>query len=780
MTATTVDHNSTRSQQFTQAVRDNRLAVAEELLGSFGSDLPEAAILPAAELHLRKRRFQQAVELFDRIPNLDIHGRLKRNSARNYASFQQHRPAEYERLIAASLNDRYRLVPIPGNRLSIADFKNPAAPKLLSPGNDPVTAVHQTLKQLEQRLMEGAAIGLVGIGDGFVLGTLAKIQPKLFMGMELSVHLYEPDLSLLHTCFMLHDFSGPQGPIEQQRFRWFVGNDWQQSFVAELSRDHMIPQPSVLVQQSTDRQSITPLFHEAIAGFDAREKSLMVQLKSHYASISAADFAARFEAAGSSDKPRVLFLTSRFTTVLQYATRGAAEGFRALGWDTKVLIEQSLHHRISKLTMIEAMAAFKPDLIFQIDHLRYEHEDVFPENLPFVTWIQDHLPHLTNANAGRHVSPRDYVLTFASPLFVDTYHYPARQCIDMPMMLTTPRSTAPLLMSDAPDLVYVSNVSRDPKSLEEMLVERAAPHLRPVMSQAIGRIMAEYEAGRSLATHHDLRLLFEDVCSKLSTHPPDRQTARTLLESLWNPLNITLFRQQALRWAASAADELGLSLGLYGRGWETHPDFAKYARGVIENGEPLAALTRSAKINLNLEPYACFTHQRLLDGLVAGGFFLIREHPGNTLLQELLNFLVDHVDDSVQTVDAARQSCPLDLRLALDDLLARSACLTFEENADPVRQVRCWQRAGVLIRQEASLPHLSEVSFHDEASCKEKMLEFMDKATRRTAISQAQRTSVEDRMSFAAGMKLITRQMVELLKTEGAPDIHLIPEAARC
>lgn len=779
MTATTLSDNSTAIAQLAKALRDNRLAEADEIATALGDAPPQAARLPLAEWHLRHRRFAQAAALFDRIPNLDIHGRLKRNGARNYAALAQHRPAHYQRLITATLGDRFRFAPLPGNRLSIADYRDPAKPILLTPGSDPVLAVQQTLQKLEARLMEGAAIGLVGIGDGFVLGTLSRVSPKLFMGMQVCIELFEPDLSLVHTCFMLHDYTGPLGPIEQKRFQWYIGSDWQDQYRAAIHGDLMLPCPCALVQQSTDRQLITPKIHEIGKELIQREATLREQNQAHYASLDASTCADVIAGQVAARKPRVLLLTSRFTTVLQYATRGVAEGFRELGWDAQVLIEPTDHHQISKLTMIETLARFKPDLVFQIDHLRYEHEDVFPQNLPFVCWIQDHLAHLTDAKAGQRVGHRDFVLTFASPLFVDTYRYPARQCIDMPMMLTSPRRQTPAAISGAPDLVYVSNVSRDPATLEATVLERTAPELKDLMRDAVRKIAGIYEAGGSLSSHHDMRRIISEVCAAQGHTLPDAQSARKLIEILWNPLNITLYRQQALAWVAQAADDLGLSLGLYGQGWESHPRFAKHARGSIENGEPLAQLTRSAKINLNLEPYTCFTHQRLLDGLVAGGFFLIRQHPGNTLLQELLNFLVDHFDDSVQTAASAQEKCPPSLRGALDDLLTRAACVTFEEDADPVRQVRCWQRAGVLIRQAVALPHLDDVTFTDAASCHSLMARYASAKADRESISQTQRDSIEQRLSFAAGMRMVTKRIVELLKNEGKTAKSSNSEATR-
>ncbi len=777
MTATTTAHNSTTARELAQALAENRLDEADELLAGWTDPMPRDVALVAADLHMKRCRFVQARQILDGLSDLDIHGRLKRNGARNYASLERHRPQIHRRLIAAKISDRFRLVPAAGNRLTIADLKVPTTPTLLTPGGDPVVAVQQTLQQLERRIMEGAAIGLVGIGDGYVLGTLALIKVRLFMDMQVCIHLLEPDLSLLHMCLLLHDFSGPNGPIEQPRFQWFVGPDWNEQFIAAMQSDLMLPRPGVIVQQSTDRQLITPVVHEVSGALDRREADARARAEAYYARVTAGQLASCF--AGQADRPpRVLLLTSRFTTVLQYATRDIAKGFEANGWRTLTLIEPTPYHQISRLTTSEALASFKPDLVFQIDHLRHEHEEAFPANLPFACWIQDHLAHLTRGEAGRQVRLRDYVLTFASPLFIDTYSYPARQCIDMPMMLTSPRTLDGVAKVEAPDLVYVSNVSQQPRELIARVLEQTPQRWQALARDAAELLLSRYEAGGSLASHHEVRLVLEDAIKAGRHDTPDDADLRRLVEDLWNPLNIASYRQQALGWAASAARRLNLSLGIYGRGWDQHPDFAAHARGVIENGRPLAQLTRSARINLNLEPYVCFTHQRLLDGLVAGGFYLVRRHPGNTLLQQLLNFIEEHCD-AARTTAQAIATCEPSRRAELRQLLDGAACVTFEENADAVRQVRCWQRAGVLIRQEVALPHLADISFHDEASCLALIGRYIRSEKQRGMIAESQRKSIEQRLSFPTGMGMVTQRIASLLREESPPESPAPPEAVR-
>ena len=104
--------------------------------------------------------------------------------------------------------------------------------------------------------------------------------------------------------------------------------------------------------------------------------------------------------------PRALVITTRFSTVLQFSSAETADAFRKLGWDVKLLIEPSAVHGMNRIAMRHAVAEFKPDVVFQIDHLRSEYSGLFPANLVSICWIQDHLQNLMNANAGASITPR--------------------------------------------------------------------------------------------------------------------------------------------------------------------------------------------------------------------------------------------------------------------------------------------------------------------------------------------------------------------------------------
>ncbi len=293
--------------------------------------------------------------------------------------------------------------------------------------------------------------------------------------------------------------------------------------------------------------------------------------------------------------------------------------------------------------MTQALATFRPDLVFTIDVLRSQTELNWPAKLPFVSWFQDQLDRLTTAAAGASITSNDFILSMVRQMYTRQWDYPDRQIIDVPKLTRPPVLPAPWV-SDGPDLTYVSSASQQ---VDELLVAFADHEL---LRTCAADVVQTYAAGGSLPTLWHMGKLVDGVCGRLELglNPADRVMA---INTLFHPLNNALYRQQALGWVAEAADALDLDFALYGPGWDRHPAFARFARGPVEYGPALEKLTRASKINLQIIPSLCL-HQRMLDGLVAGGFYIVRDHPNNVVMPRLLKAL-DPDSGNVQQALAA-------------------------------------------------------------------------------------------------------------------------------
>lgn len=753
------------------ALRRGDQSAAEDVVRAFSAN----EIRATAEGLMRRRRWSDAAWLFARLDARDAATEMKRCLARNLAAMQVRHPDIYRQLIELPTTDALGIANTPSGRPTVLVRRADGSVMSLAGGPDPLVAAANTVAQVRKVAPNGEGLGLCGMGDGHLLQALAQNPPALFMDMQQAVFVFESEPQIVLHALMIHDFGGDDGPIAAARFRWFVGPNWLADLNDAVERNPALGVPGVTLQQGPHATELQAGAQAALQRIIDRDAAARREAEAYYATLTPGVLADVF-GDRPSRAPRVLLLTTRFSTVLQFSTRDTADAFRALGWDAQVLIEPSPSHRMYQHVIRRAIADFRPDLFFQIDHLRREHRDLIPANLPFVCWGQDHLPNLITPDAGRRVGELDFVLTDNPGGYARNYEYPARQLIATSKL--TVAGEAPEAQStnvsnaEVDDVVFVSNASRTPQQLlgEAGDTWDGTAAALNVLRDGAGHVMARYFAGNSIATYSEIRGIVRDV---QTAHGVTLTPEETLSVSKWltHPFNDALYRQQALRWAVSAAKDLGLSLGLYGKGWDAHPEFAAFARGPVAYGEPLRELTRRAAINLQIVPYLCL-HQRLLDGLAAGGFFLVRQNPNDVHPQALLNFLDKHCSHEVRTTAAARAAIALELRREFERLVALAAPGIVSTDAeDPVALIRDWADAGNLQVADGRqgndpevLPRLREVSFDGEAQLRKRLTRFARDPHARRDVASQQRTTVLARLSYTAGMDRVRRRIAELLR----------------
>ena len=117
---------------------------------------------------------------------------------------------------------------------------------------------------------------------------------------------------------------------------------------------------------------------------------------------------------------KVLLLTSMYTTVLKHCTHSMARALRSLGHDVTTLQEGSHFSKVTPGSIAYAERAFEPDAIFLIDSVRSNLGGCVPDNVPFVTWIQDDVPRLAEREAIDSLGPLDIVYAL-SPSMAESY-----------------------------------------------------------------------------------------------------------------------------------------------------------------------------------------------------------------------------------------------------------------------------------------------------------------------------------------------------------------------
>jgi hypothetical protein len=667
---------------------------------------------------------------------------------RNLESLDTHRPHVGAMLRAhASDGGGYRLIDAPDGRRVVTHDEASRVPG--GPGAE---------QALREALAKPAPAAIAGVGDGRVLGLVAS-RAVGAQGSTSAVYLCEPDLDRLQAALSTADLTGPAGPIEHPAVRWFVGERWGVTYRDTLAPEPLLPLPDIHarlgVGDAAERVWQETVTARAVAGRAALEAA-----RAWSASEEVTNASAWLDQ--TEHRPRVLLITSRFTTVVRSSVDAAARGFAALGWETHTCIERADHERLTPEAVVRSIAAFRPDLIVAVNYHRHHFVGV-PDGVPFVCWIQDDMLHLIEPGAGALLGERDFVMGAWAHRYAKEWGYQADRCIVVPRMTDVRGSIASAVAGAEPEMLYVSSHSGVPREILARLaagVGTATAQGRAAV-RAGESLIALYESGGSVADQRVLRRMLIDAARDEGIETPDTAWVARVSELLSLHLNNPLYRQQGLQWAAGVAESRGLRLSVYGPGWERHPTVGPHARGVIAYGEALESATRSAAFNLRLEPYPAMCHQRLIDAVAAGGFVLSRRFsPGEEPEAHYAAFFLERL--------AGRASSDRDVSELLDDdvrlewrRLTDGLCAVFPQmrSMDVTAHFTKRLREGTMADyiHSAHPPRFFETVFDDESGLGDLVAHFTANPAERAAIAQAQRASIIARFSYQTGLRIMLK-----------------------
>jgi hypothetical protein len=350
----------------------------------------------------------------------------------------------------------------------------------------------------------------------------------------------------------------------------------------------------------------------------------------YYDGFDRSAWARRYATAELGDPLRVLVVTSRYTTFLQHSSRDLAAAFERAGLRARVLIEEHDHAVTDRAVQMTVFGDYRPDLVVVLDHHRHEAPERYPGNVPFLCWIQDELAALFAPEVGGRLGELDFTMGYGRTRCVLGCGYPAERFMACRLAVDPGKfESAAGGGEDGSlrcDVVFVSNHAETPEGLRDrILSQNSDPMLRRLME-------AFYEQTRELMwspefnAGYDLESLLREVEAKVELRCPDGPLRDRLMGVYVRPLADRTLRHATLGWVADWAEATGRVLHLYGRGWEEHPRFGRYACGVAEHGRQLGQIARQAGINLHTGSSPGL-HQRVLETAAAGGFVMVRFHP---------------------------------------------------------------------------------------------------------------------------------------------------------
>jgi hypothetical protein len=615
------------------------------------------------------------------------------------------------------------------------------------------------------------ALAFEGVGLGWELLEAYKRTQNVFLKSSSAIYVVEPSAEALAIMLHLHDL---REIIADRRVLWFVGPEASRGLREHMNRHSEWPIAERYFRHVlTGPASATPVTEvmaEVAQARHARAEALREQITAQYAGRDVAWWSARFaegvDAEGrAGDKPlRILALTSLHTTFLQYSMRDCLRALERLGHETRLLIESEPHVRLDSETLLRAQIEFEPDLVILLSRMRYESGDHIHRAIPSVTWDQDALPWVFDPRNRPTLAWNDFLMGFAARHAPHRFGWPAHHCHYCRMAGSIDTYSAEPLPDDelAPfrcDVSYVSHASTTPQD-EADQVERWLndEKLICLFREALPPLLAEWLRGGEFPGPVATRIRATAQAAGVRLERVEHEKLVQALQRVGD----RAFRHVALGWVADWADRTGRTLHLWGNGWERHPRLARYARGATRNGHELRCVYQASRINLQLIGFG-FLHQRALDGLMAGAFFMTRRlrwDACGAAARRASALLAEHGIESA----AALRGLPS--QAIREQIEAALAAVGFAADVFEPRDVaNLRDKAGEEYASEV-VPHYDEISFESPAEFAARAETFLTAEDRRSRCAAAMRQALIQRYSYDARMA----EMLRFIRTGFATD----------
>ena len=614
---------------------------------------------------------------------------------------------------------------------------------------------------LSRMMHNGFLVCSLGLGASVMW--LFDVTRDGLNGLAQTITLVEPELENLAINLAVRSW---QEVLSAPRVRLFTGPDYKAQLV-EAAADHAMSIPSFKVTASqwshhapVDPDALLVAMGKARYAVTA---PLVEQVGRMYSDRDAKYWADRFARVGRDGEPplRVMGVTSRMTTVMQYSMRDWLAAFEELGCETRLLMEPSTHETFSPASYMTMMLDFEPDLCVIHNHIRAEYRPWFPDGLPVLSWVQDRMATLFTGGAGKQIGPLDFLAGMGKWECVTRYDYPFEQFLTL-TQLTSERAYFPAVHTRdggsrvACEVSYVSHAGATIESLVSQVVNEVAnPQVREVVVSLASDLVERFGDGEFVYTRPELDALLvaheRRVGVRLSAEHGREGVVSYLLLKFASPL----LRQTVAGWLADG----GIDLHLYGQGWQDNPQFAKYARGLAANGDHLRSIYQGSKINLQIQPSGTI-HSRLLDGLASGGFFLIHRCPADELGLPM-RALYDYVQaQGIEDEQELLGSTDPQVRAWLADICRCAGWRVDDPNLAILTTLRVVGEGQFLYYAPTVIPEYDRVSFATRDDLLAKVEYFLTHDQERDALAATLRQPVLEHLSYGRG----TARMLDFVR----------------
>lgn len=325
-------------------------------------------------------------------------------------------------------------------------------------------------------------------------------------------------------------------------------------------------------------------------------------------------------------KPRIMFLTSRYTTALQYHTRDCREAAERMGIETEYLIEPNRFViGIPAIIMCKALMEFKPDIFFVINHSRFEYTvESKLEQVVFIGWVQDPMPAIMDKQSPEKLGPRDIIMThFITWKNFQEIGYDKKRVIDAPIpanpyIYKEYTLTAAEKEEYSCDICFVCHNADVDGHIENVIKIFPEIYRKPLYEIYKGYQKHVLLTGYFFETEDECRQFLEGALQQHYGMKFFGKALNFVTEDLFLNFNEAVFRQALADWLLAAGYE---NIKLWGNGWKNDSKYVKYAMGPAENGETLSKIYQSSKIVVGNNFHASAA-ARAWESMLSGAFYM--------------------------------------------------------------------------------------------------------------------------------------------------------------
>ncbi|MEO5376667.1 MAG: glycosyltransferase [Magnetococcus sp. DMHC-6] len=524
----------------------------------------------------------------------------------------------------------------------------------------------EDLKKLEDIPLRQVFL-LFGIHLGIFLDIIFNATKNTFypayphLNMHIPFYVVEPDISRFLFLMRMVDLTEI---FQSKRIYFFIGvNCLENVKIFFTNPDVRYPMQIISSYKSIILDKLIQIIEDGQHRKKANSDYYHQKNNEYYESRSRDEWHSILK--GEIHRPlRIMVSTSLYTSFLQYAARDLLSGFKRLGCETVLLMENDHTHLLSNLSVLQKIYLFHPDIFIILDHFRWEQDKAIPDKIPLVSWIQDILPWSFKEDPDHRLTDYDFVFSFSKywiesglfnvPIFnnrkihflpvginCDIYYKKENQKKDIDILYVSHITDPELNFNFLNDIPYQYKLHPPEFHITEkkILSIDTLLHMYKELYEQVKKFDYSELWQMLLIEKHRLQFLNQFLQNINIPSTPEIHTLFVTNESRFILHLIDLIKAKPLIYLA----QNNIPLHIYGSNWGQFEHLRPFAMGTAKNGEFLNDLMNRSRICIN-NSGGTSLHMRTLEIFGCGAFLLTREIPKELDTCSVLDYFTDGVD----------------------------------------------------------------------------------------------------------------------------------------